>query len=84
MSVNDFYTMTLGEIGNALEGFDERKSEEYQEFLFGCRLVSFYANYPHVKGVKKPQDLFELPVDDKMRDERIKKIKPIEVIRSGQ
>jgi hypothetical protein len=73
--------MTLGEINNAVEGFDEHRNEEFQQDLIIGRLISFYANYPHVKGVKKPQDLFDLEIDKVWKTEQHKKIKPIEVIR---
>lgn len=49
--------------------------------LYNSRIIAFYSVLPHVKkgSIKKPQDLFELPIDIEFRRQRIKKLKRIEV-----
>jgi hypothetical protein len=73
--------MTLREINNAVAGFNELQYENDQKFLAGCRIVSFWAYKGHVgKKLKRYDQLFELESDVKARRERLKNMKPVEII----
>jgi hypothetical protein len=83
MSAREFYEMSIVELSDAIDGFNELRKEEFQEYLIGCRLVSFYNVIPHTNKVKSPKDLFELDSDKSALKRRISKMKPIEVIRTN-
>lgn len=72
--------MTLAELREAIDGFNELRSHEMSEFMTAVRLVCFYVVAPHNKNIKRPTDVFELPIDKEMRKIRLKKMKPIQRI----
>jgi hypothetical protein len=84
ISARDFYDMTILEISDAIDGFNELEDERNQNYLEGVRTISYYAVIAHLSKkakVKGPADLIQLKKDIKAKKDRIKKMKPIEVIR---
>jgi hypothetical protein len=85
--VSDFYSMTLNELDNAIEGYNKRVQDDLQWAMYNARLVCFYTFAPHLKknsGVKKPEDLFPLALDKILRRQRLKRLEPIKVVYSDQ
>lgn len=62
---NDFEVFDFREFYNAWVG----KDKQMQQYWQMSRLISFYAVAPHQDPkkakIKKPQDLFTLPIDEK-------------------
>jgi hypothetical protein len=80
-SIHEFYSMTLREINNAVNGFEQLREDDYQRYLIGCRIVSFWAYKGHVgKKLRRYDQLFELEGDVKARRDRLKNMKPVEII----
>jgi hypothetical protein len=75
--------MTLHELSLAIEGFNELKHQEFQEYLYGVRLICFWSSAPHLPKkakIKRPEDILTLDVDKKIRKNRIAKFKPIQKV----
>lgn len=73
----------MSELSFAIEGFNEQKKTSDNKYLESVRLICFYSVVTHAPksaGIKKPEDLFELPGDKESRRARIKKMKPIQKI----
>lgn len=73
--------MTLREINNAIDGFEDLRKDDYQQYLIGCRIISYWAYKGHVgKKLRRYDQLFELDADIQARRERLKDMKPVEII----
>lgn len=72
--------MTFAELREAIEGFNDLRSHEMSEFMIAVRLICFYSAAPHSKNIKRPTDLFELPIDKEIRKARLRNTKPIQRI----
>jgi hypothetical protein len=86
-SVQEFYSMQLCEIQDAIDGYTDVRTELFNEMMISTRLISFYSMIPHMgkkSKIKKPSDLFELEVDKIARKQRIKRKKFSEVIRNAK
>lgn len=80
-SVREFYGMTLKEINNAIDGFQQLKKEEFQEQLYTARIVAFWAYKGFAgKKLKKYEQILELESDVQARRERLRNMKPVEII----
>lgn len=72
--------MTFRQFKNAMEGFEELRREQFQEYLIGVRITSFYSMKAMGYKGKRPADLFELESDLANRRQILKQQKPIERI----
>lgn len=83
-SVQEFYGMTIAEIRDSVDGFEELNRERFQEYLTGCRIISFWSFKGHAgKKLKRYDQIFELAADVKARRERLKHMKSVEIITNG-
>lgn len=70
--------MTLREISNAINGFEQLKKEQFQEYMIGVRKICYWTT--SVWGGKtKELDIFPLEIDTEIRRAKIRSMKPIEV-----
>ena len=73
--------MTLREIHNAIEGFEKMKREDFQEYLYGVRIVAFWAYKGFAgKKLKNYEQILKLDSDVAARRDRLKNMKPVEII----
>lgn len=78
----DFYNSTLVEIYDALTGWRELQDEQWQWQRYNTRELCFYIMAPHLKpgsGIRKPEDVFRLPMDEEIRKHRHKTMPRIEI-----
>lgn len=81
-SAREFYKSTLLEIHNAIEGFEQLKREEFQEYMFGVRKICYWQMKSMIgKKMKKEEDIFSLDIDKEIRKAKVRKMKPIEKTR---
>lgn len=73
--------MTIREISNAIDGFEKLRKDNFQERLYCARVTSFWAYKGWAgKRLRKYDQLFEMESDVKARRERLKGMKPAEII----
>lgn len=78
-----FYRATLAELFDAIKARRESDEQHVQLFLFGVRKVAYYAAAPHVKNLKET-NILELDIDKKIKKNRFKNTKPMEVTIDGK
>lgn len=73
--------MTITEFVNANKGFGEVRKEDFQHRVYCARIVSFWAyKVAAGKKLRKYEQLFEMEADIIARRERLKNVKPVEII----
>jgi hypothetical protein len=84
-SIHEFYSMQLIELNNAIDGFEKLRKEDHLLYLEGCRRVSFWAFKGWAgKKLRKYEQIFELETDVKARKQRLKGVKPSQIIKDGK
>jgi hypothetical protein len=67
----------------AYEGYNQEKKSEFDKYMIGVRINSFWSFKGHAgKQLKRYENLFPLEIDIAARKERIKSMKPIVVTRT--
>jgi hypothetical protein len=80
--VREFYGSTLRELKNAIDGFENHKKEQFQEYMYGVRKACYWTmKSMYGKKIKKESDLFPLEIDKAIRKAKIKNMKPVEITR---
>lgn len=77
--------MTIADLMDAIEGFYELRQTQFNEFLVGVRIVSFYALIGNIDskkaGIRNFEDLFAIEAVDKdIKKKRISRLKPTKII----
>jgi hypothetical protein len=76
--------MTLKQIKNAVDGFEEQREKDFQNDLIAARIIAYYAVSPYLgkkSKVKKPSDLFPIDSDGpkNKKGNKTQKLKPVTV-----
>lgn len=76
--------MTLVDLHDAIEGFNELEKERNENYLEGVRIIAFYAAAPHVNTkkrvrLKNPRSILKLDRDKERRRSELKGFPPVTI-----
>ena len=70
--------MTLRELRNAIEGFEQLENDRFELDMIKTRIISFWSLKGHAgKKLRQYDQLFKLKSDLKQRHERLKEVKEV-------
>jgi hypothetical protein len=71
--------MTMRELSNAIDGYNEDKKEQSNEYWLGVRRICFHVLNAAGAKVKREEDVFEMEIDRQIKKQRYADLKPTTV-----
>jgi hypothetical protein len=83
MPASEFYSLTLAELFDAINGFNKARKTDLDWMLWATRKQIAYALAIGGKQDVREEDIYPLDLDDQLREQRIKNLEPIKVTEHG-